>query len=283
MDCLPTLRKLSAHGIAISFDNDDNQTLSEVGYDGSGVASLKGRRYNRTMFRETIEMAKLADVLTTTNDLIAQAYRSAGVQDVAVVENHLDSGMFGFGSRSKHDGVVVGWVAAHEHEPDLDRLPLTAALRRLLEVHSELHILTVGVRLPLASERYRHVKRVDFADLLKITRAFDIGIAPLADTAFNRSRSRVKLKEYGAGGAMWLASPVGPYLGLGESEGGLLVDDEAWFSTIDMLIRNSRVRKRLSKRALRWAKRQTIDHHVARWEMVFAEAISRAQARTRSR
>jgi hypothetical protein len=33
------------------------------------------------------------------------------------------------------------------------------------------------------------------------------------------------VKEYAAGGAMWLASLVGPYRGMGREQGGTLVDD----------------------------------------------------------
>ena len=46
----------------------------------------------------------------------------------------------------------------------------------------------------------------------------EAGIAPLADTRFNQSRSNVKLKEYAAGGAMWLVSPVGAYGDMGRRE-----------------------------------------------------------------
>ena len=132
-----------------------------------------------------------------------------------------------------------------------------------------MQLLTVGVRLPIDSERYRHVLEVPFLDLMKAIGAIDIGIAPLADTPFNRCRSDIKLKEYAAGGAAWLASPLGPYRALGEREGGMLVGDDGWYAALDMLVRKSRLRKRLSKRALVWAKTQTVDKHAGTWETAF--------------
>jgi len=57
----------------------------------------------------------------------------------------------------------------------------------------------------------------------------------------------------------------------------MLVADDDWLSAIDALIRNSRMRKRLAKRALRWAKTQTIDHHTYAWETALLDAIQRAQ------
>jgi len=273
MDRLGDLRKLSERGVAVSFDNDDDFAAAEVSNRGTG---LEGHRYNRGLFREIIEAAKLSDVTTTPSERLAERYRAAGVESVAVIENHLERGMFGFGSRAKHDGVVVGWVAGREHKLDLERVPVADALKRLLDVHPTVRVLTVGVRLPLHSERYEHIPEVDFPDLLKVTARMDIGIAPLADTPFNRARSNVKLKEYSSTGTMWVASPVGPYQGLGEREGGLLVADDAWFSTIDELIRTPRTRKRLAKRALKWAKTQTIERHAQQWEDAFLDAIGRA-------
>jgi hypothetical protein len=279
MDLLGDLRRLSERGVAISFDNDDDYAAAEVSDGGRG---LEGHRYNKELFRDIIKAARLADLTTTPSAPLAERYRAAGVENVAVIENHLGRDMFGFGSKSKHEGVVVGWVAGREHRLDLERVPIADALKRLLDIHPELRVLSVGVRLPLHSERYEHILEVPFHDLLKITGRIDIGIAPLADTAFNRSRSNVKLKEYASGGAMWLASPVEPYRGLGERQGGLLVADDDWFVMIDGLIRNSRRRGRLAKRALKWAKAQTIDRHVAAWEGELHGAVERAQRRVGS-
>jgi glycosyltransferase involved in cell wall biosynthesis len=214
---------------------------------------------------------------------LAGRYRASGASNVRVIENHLERGMFGFGSRSRHRGLVVGWVAGREHAPDLELVPVVDALRRLLDMHRDLRVLSVGLALPLRSERYEHVEEVAFRDLLKVSGRIDIGIAPLADTPFNRCRSNVKLKEYASGGAPWLASPVGPYRGLGEQQGGLLVNDDGWVRAIDGLIRGRRARKRLAGQALRWAKTQTIDHHAGQWEQAFEDAIERSRAASRRR
>jgi hypothetical protein len=200
------------------------------------------------------------------------------VQNVAVIENHLDGKMLGFGARSRHDGVVVGWVAGREHKVDLERIPIAKALERLLALHVDLRILTVGLRLPMRAERYEHLTSVPLPNLLKVTSRIDIGLAPLSDIAFNRSRSNVKLKEYSSGGASWLASPVGPYLGLGDKQGGVLVEDQEWFAALDELIRHPRRRRRLARRALRWARRQAIDGHAGRWEGAFADTVERVRA-----
>jgi hypothetical protein len=276
MDRIDDLRRLSAQGVAVSFDNDDNLAASEFSGVGRG---LKAHRYNKAAFRQILQAAKLADVTTTTTDALAELYRREGVDNVTVLENHLQRDAPGFGARSTHDGTVVGWVAGGEHRVDLERIAIADALERLLEVHPQLRVLTVGLRLPLRSERYEHILEVPFGDLLRATSAIDIGIAPLADTAFNRSRSSVKLKEYGAGGAAWLASPVEPYRHLGGREGGQLVGDEDWFAAIDELVRNPRRRRRLAGRALRWAKTQTIERHVSGWEQAFGEAVERARRR----
>jgi hypothetical protein len=276
IDLLDDLRRLSARGVAISFDNDDDYVAADVSKNRQG---LETHRFHQQVHRETIKAARLADLTTTPSASIAERYRAAGIENVAVVGNYLASNAFGFGSRSKHEGVVVGWIAGREHKFDLERLPIVNVLERLLETHAELQVLTVGVRLPLHTERYKYIVKVEFEHLFKVISSIDIGIAPLADTAFNQARSNVKLKEYSSGGAMWLASPVGPYRGLGEQQGGLLVGDEDWFSTLDVLIRSPFKRKRLARRALKWAKTQTIDLFSPTWEELFRDAIARAAHR----
>jgi hypothetical protein len=276
LDRRSDLRTLSHHGVAVSFDNDDDFVAAEVSDGGSG---LEGHLYNRRLAAQMLDTARRADLVTTPSPLLASQYGSAGIGRVAVIENHLERDMLGFGSGSEGSEVVVGWIAAREHRLDLARLPIAEHLARLLDLHPRLRVLTVGVSLPLRSQRYEHIKEVAFRDILTVTSRMDIGIAPLADTQFNRSRSNSKLKEYASGGALWLASPVGPYVGLGEMQGGLLVDDSEWFATVDQLIRSPRRRRRLARRALKWARSQTIDQFASSWEGHFLDAIDRTQAR----
>ncbi len=277
-DRIPDLIALSRLGVAISFDNDDDLAASDM---LSGKPSLAGRRQNRQISSKFAEFVRIADLVTTPSEVLAAKYRQAGAKNVVVLENHLDSAMPHFGFKERHNGIVIGWVAGLEHAVDVGPLNLVEILGRLLDSHPDLRVVTVGVRLPLRSTRYQHLAKVNHLDLLRTTATFDIGIAPLVDNPFNRARSDIKLKEYASGGAAWLASPVGPYIALGSGQGGELVKDSDWFEAIDRLVRAPRQRRRLTKKALRWAKTQTIEHHIAAWEREFQLAIERAEQRMR--
>src|ERR1700689_3966393 len=106
------MRRLGAGGVAVRFDNDDNCGGTDLGQTASGFAGLQS---NKAIFREVLKAARLADVPTTPSEALAGRYRASGAGNVRVIENHLERAMFGFGSRSRHRGVVVGWVAGREH------------------------------------------------------------------------------------------------------------------------------------------------------------------------
>jgi glycosyltransferase involved in cell wall biosynthesis len=276
------LKRLAARGVAISVDNDDDLSATDVSSTSPNrsVRGARGRLENVKKFSDLLMLARHADLVTTPSPVLAGKYSDAGAQHVRVIENYLDEGwMHGYGQRTKHAGVVVGWVAAKEHERDLQEVSIVDAISRLLNRYSQLRVITIGSRLPLQSPRYEFRREVPFVDLTRVAGELDIGIAPIADTAFNRSRSNVKLKEYAAGGAAWLASNVGPYRGLGGRQGGHLVEGDRWFDALDSLISSPFARRRLSRRALRWARGQTIDSNAAVWEDAFEDAITRAHTR----
>jgi glycosyltransferase involved in cell wall biosynthesis len=141
----------------------------------------------------------------------------------------------------------------------------------VVEKHESVRVECIGVDLGLP-ERYRHHSTVPFKELPRRIGGFDMGIAPMVDITFNQGRSDIKLKEYAASGVPWLASPVGPYLGLGEEQGGRLVPDEGWFEALDRLVSQGRERRRLGREGKKWAKTQTIDAMADRWERVFLAA-----------
>lgn len=274
------LKMLSSRGVAISFDNDDDLAATDASSSGKRVSSgARGRLSNIKKFAEILKISRWADLTTTPSPVLADKYRNAGARHVAVIENYLDAGSHGFGKARKHPGVTIGWMANKEHQADLPNLTVVDHLERLLDRHDDLRVISLGIHLPLNSTRYEHRARVPFHDLLDAIGDLDIGIAPLSDTAFNRARSNIKLKEYGAVGAMWAASPVGAYTAMDSTAGGVLVHEEDWFASLDAFLNKPFRRGRLARRAFKWAKGQTTDSFAEYWENEFLEAIERAHTR----
>lgn len=268
-------RTLREQGTAVVWDIDDD--LSTVPERMRGRHRTGGLE-EQQMLRDAIAMAGLADVVTTTSEPLAALYRERGVACVRVVPNYLPD-VFAPGGVRPRDGVVVGWIASAEHQHDVERLDLSATLRRLLDAHPHVRVASVGIRFELPPERYRHQLVVQPAALPQEIATYDVGIAPLDDIPFNRARSDVKVKEYAAVGVPWLASPIGPYAGLGEKQGGRLVADDGWLDALGRMVSRERERRKLAKRAARWGREQLASRNLGAWEDVMVEAVERARHR----
>jgi hypothetical protein len=265
-------RAAKAAGAAVVWDDDDDVTKVDKRVAGRGdPRGVKGARRLTARAR----LFQSVDLVTTPSAWLADVFREGGAPEVRVIENYVVDDLLG--DRAARVGeLTVGWVAGSEHRLDAEGLGVAEVLARLLEAHPQLHVMTVGVDLGLASERYHHVAPVPFPQLLGKVAAFDVGIAPLSPAfAINHARSSIKLKEYAAMGVPWLASPMGPYAGLGEREGGRLVADDSWFAELDALVGSARARRRLAKRAVRWGQEQTLGRNVERWERALGEVVER--------
>ncbi|MBN8874246.1 MAG: glycosyltransferase [Rhodospirillales bacterium] len=79
--------------------------------------------------------------------------------------------------------------------------------------------------------------------------AWDVGLAPLCDTPFNRGKSAIKTLDYAALDLAVLASDVTPYRGsLADGPGGLLLpsDPGAWYAALSALRRDPARLRRLA-------------------------------------
>lgn len=253
--------ELVRRGVPIIYDNDDD--LSTLPEESPNYEEIAGHA-----FGATVGVGRQAQAMTTTNELLAERYRQAGIERVEVIGNYLAPGIAR--PRMAHDGIVIGWIASGEHFADTARIDIAAALRTVLRAHDQVRVECIGVDLQLP-ERYRHDLHVPFSELPGRIGGFDIGIAPLADIPWNWARSDIKLKEYAASGVPWLASPIGPYVGLGERQGGRLVDDDGWVDALAHLVVDHKDRRRLARSAEAWARTQTIDAVADQWERLFAD------------
>jgi hypothetical protein len=262
-------------GVGIVWDNDDDVTA--VPKTNPLYAKHGGFR-SRERLGELRAMMRLADVVTTPSEVLAEQYRGLGATDVRVLENFMPP-EFDRVRRSKHDGIGIAYLAGLEHQVDYQELGLRETLGRLLDAHPDLHVMSIGLGLGLVAERYEHIPLVAFLDLAKTLARCDIGIAPLVDIPWNRARSNVKLKEYASAELAWLASPVGPYAQMGEEQGGRLVPDDGWHDALEQLVAGARERRKLAKRAAKWVKGEGVEGNAWRWEAALKDAAERARER----
>lgn len=265
-------RAAKAAGAAVVWDDDDDVTRTDRRVGGRGVPrGLEAKRRLDARAR----LFQLADLVTTPSAWLAEVFRQGGARDVRVIENYVvDDMMRDRGARTGE--LTIGWVAGGEHRLDAERLGIAETLARLLDAHPRLHVATLKLDLKIPSDRYRRIAPVPLPELSRHVSTFDVGIAPLSsEIAINHARSSIKLKEYAALGVPWLASPIGPYAGLGEREGGRLVPDGDWDDQLIRLAHSDRDRRRLAKRADRWGRGQLLSRNVGRWERALEALVRR--------
>lgn len=262
------LARLAAAGVPIVYDNDDD--FGSVPAE-SPLYGSTGRRKGKLIFKETVEAARLAKCFSTPSKVLAGKYRNAGVQRVEVIPNLLDPRASR--RRRLHRGLVIGWIAGAEHVVEVNRLPIVDALERIVHRFPQVRVESIGVDLGL-STRHRNTRKVEFHDLPRRIGGFDIGIAPLADIPYNKTRSDIKVKEYAASGVPWIASPVGPYATLGEKQGGRLLPDDGWYQGLAHLVESRTERRRLGRNGRSWASHQTLATGIELWERLFDQVVS---------
>ena len=279
IEAIALARRLREEGVGIVWDNDDD--IAALPRSNPHYARL-GARGRRERVLGIAEMVRLADVVTTPSEVLAAKYRDQGGADVRVLENYLPREFMGVG-RVPHEGMVIACLAGVEHRLDYDQLGLRDALAQVLEAHPDVRLLTIGHGLGLDPARTEHIPLVSFLELARTLARADVGLAPLIDIPWNRARSNVKLKEYAAAGLAWLASPVGPYAGMGERQGGRLVPDDGWHEAIETLVADARARRKLAKRGAKWVKGESVASHAREWEAVLRDAAERARSRAGAR
>jgi hypothetical protein len=268
-------RQLQRRGVAVVWDNDDNRVaLLEEAARAPGQEGLVAQRF----FASMRAMAKAADAVTTPSKALAHLHAADSQREVQILPNLLPPTYRRPERVMPHEGVHIGWIAMPNHAPSFEALGIRETLEHLLARHAHLYVTSIGLDLGLKSRRYTHAEGIPYGAMADNLAHFDIAIAPLADTAVNHARSDVKLKEYAAAGVPWLASPVGPYAGLGEQQGGRLVANGDWFSAIEELMNDAAARRVFSQRGMRWAAGETIEAHVELWEQTLEDAIAHARA-----
>jgi glycosyltransferase involved in cell wall biosynthesis len=217
---------------------------------------------------------RTARMVTVTNDYLAERM-SRFNPNVVIIPNMIDAALPKM-KRIRRDRVTVGWAGGDSHRRDLAKIvvPLHRIVRSTdADVHTIGQDFSNVLRLP--EGRHRHtgweLKLIKYYSTID----FDIGLAPLEDTTFTRSKSYIKALEYGALGIPVIASDNGPYREyVDDGVTGFLVSKESeWIDRIRLLIDDPDLRESMGNAARVKAEKHTIAAGWQQWESAYRSVM----------
>jgi glycosyltransferase involved in cell wall biosynthesis len=222
----------------------------------------------------TRHVAQVADLVTCSTPYLAEVQaRETGHANIVVLPNYLDEAVFDV-VRPRRERLVVGWAggASYLREVSMIARPLARFFAR--NPHAEFHMVGQDFRgvLPFAC------RWTDWLpDVLDYYRAldFDIAVAPVADTEFNRSRSNVKVLAYAALGIPVVASDAECFRDfvLDGVTGFLVRREHEWGRRLYQLASDAAMRAEMGAKAREHARGWTIQANWWRWEQAYQSIL----------
>jgi glycosyltransferase involved in cell wall biosynthesis len=245
--------------------------------------AYNGFRNGSPYRRIALDCMRNSDALMVTTPHLAETYAEYN-DNIYLIENSLDfkgdRKFVGWDTVSvrKHKGVRLGWIGGRAHFDDL--MMVAPVLREILIKNPDVTLCLVNSAIKKSCEAlniqypFEGLSNVHYADRsVAINRyarfmasfGFDIGIAPLVDCNFNRSKSNLRFLEYSALVLPTVASEVGHFQQTVKPwETGVLVpgnDLEKWRGSIQLLIDDKNLRHQIGRNAYKRVKK---DYNVAR-------------------
>lgn len=186
-------------------------------------------------------------------------------------------------SPSARPDVTVGYMASADHTHNLEMV--LPAIERLLDGHPSVRFELFG-SIPVPSSLQRFGDRVnavapvdDYSRFLEefTSREWDIGICPLAPIDFNLVKAETKWVEYSSAGVAVVASRGTIYDQCCADGCGTLVEGDAqWFEALDLLVRDSDLRR---EQVIRAQARLEKDYSLGQLREQVFEVIAKARDR----
>jgi len=166
-------------------------------------------------------------------------------KNVTVLPNRIPSQHIKYAKRTDVDQIRIGWMGSPYH---LDDIPIVQdVLADIVKKYDNVKIVWAGyfpdtLKSIIPEHRIEFKGWVDFENYYSHISKFsiDIGIAPLAFTKYNVSRSNLKFLEYSMIGACTVASNISPYSDTIEHNvDGIIVKTNRykdWYKSLSRLI-----------------------------------------------
>ena len=245
-ESVPLLR---AKGVAVVVDVDDdlscvhprNPAYESMHPRFAGRVDPRTRQIHRHSWLHLAAACRDATLVTVSTPALLERYARHGRGHV--IYNHLPDMYYDV---PHTDSTVLGWPAALASHPD-DPSAVGGAVARLVSEGAGFRVVgdPVGVGAAFGLTRDPDGRHgIDPAGWPAAVAELGIGLAPLADTAFNRAKSWLKPLEMSALGVPWVASPRAEYARLHAMGAGVLADTpRRWYRELRRLMDNESLRR----------------------------------------
>lgn len=225
--------------------------------------------YDQALLDELEQVVRTAHMVTVSTEPLAEAMSKFN-PNVVVLPNHIDGNMLDI-ERPHRDKVTVGWAGGDSHRKDLAMV--APKVKRFLSRNPDVdfHVIgqdylhEFGIRgrwSPWSKQLFDYYRTIDF----------DIGIAPLIPSRFNRSKSAIKALEYAALGIPVIASAEAPYTPFVEDgvTGFLVRYEHEWEARLRDLVNDEAMRLEMGAAAKERARSWTIQTGWTKWRDAYA-------------
>jgi len=237
------------------------------------VHALLGSQGAKALLARNAEVADLVTVTTHALAEVAQEYND----NVVVLPNMVPGSLLDIEHPPDGGPVTVVWGGSNTHNQDAGAASL--AMRRVTQ-RTDCAFVIIGSDLSgvwgLPKERTTVEPWFDDVhDYLSYVARFDVGVAPLLDTPFNRCKSPLKVMEYMALGVPYVASKVGPYADfVPDGCGGFLAINKRQFAArLHDLILDQEMRITLAEIGRREARRFTVEANIHRFADAYNDLV----------
>lgn len=267
------------HNKLLIYDLDDNyldlpksNPVYEKFFKDYGNGMVKPSRNHATL----TAALSFADALTVSTEPLKERMQKHMKEafnidkPIYVIPNMNDLNDFNFTPVKKSgDKVIIGYQGSTSHKEDL--LMVLPSIHKVMKRHKNVHLEILGAIEKKDLDEYfsywdmHLLERVAMIPATKIfndypkvlsEQPWDIGIAPLIDTAFTRSKSHIKWMEYAAYKIPTVASRVYPYFmplegrdTIVDGETGFLCRPPEWEAALERLVVSKGLRERIGNAA----------------------------------
>ncbi len=220
--------------------------------------------------------AQVADLITVTTPYLAEVMtEKTGNPHVAILPNCVPGWVLGL-PWQRPGRPSIGWQGGASHGADVGLIadPVRRFLRRFPSWDLVLHGTDYRPTFRTARARMTYVEwtRVnDDPEGFYSSIDFDIGLAPLCENEFNRSKSPLKVIEYAARGIPSIASDCEAYRStITHGVDGFLVKrDHEWLSYMSELARDGNLRAKMGEAAREMARKHLIEDGCKLWATAY--------------